>query len=65
MKALGIDHGDKRIGIAVSDELGMLAHPLEYILAEPYEIFLKRLKNCILLVFLKSYPLKAMLEAGQ
>ena len=44
MKALGIDHGDKRIGIAVSDDLGMLAHPLEYILSEPYEIFLKRLK---------------------
>jgi RNase H-fold protein (predicted Holliday junction resolvase) len=32
MKALGIDHGDKRMGIAASDELGMLAHPLEFIL---------------------------------
>ena len=47
MKALGIDHGDKRIGIAVSDDLGMLAHPLEYILAEPYEGFLKRLKTIL------------------
>ncbi len=47
MKALGIDHGDKRIGIAVSDDLGMLAHPLEYILAEPYEGFLKRLKTTL------------------
>ena len=28
MKALGIDHGDKRMGIAASDDLGMLAHPL-------------------------------------
>jgi putative Holliday junction resolvase len=28
-RALGIDHGDARIGLAVSDELGMLAHPLE------------------------------------
>jgi putative Holliday junction resolvase len=30
-RALGIDHGDARIGLAVSDELGMLAHPLETI----------------------------------
>lgn len=28
-RALGIDHGDARIGLAISDELGMLAHPLE------------------------------------
>ena len=30
-KALGIDLGDARIGVAGSDELGMLAHPLETI----------------------------------
>ena len=47
MKVLGIDHGDKRMGIAASDELGMLAHPLEFILAEPYEGFLKRLKEIL------------------
>jgi len=29
MRLLGIDHGDARIGLAISDELGMLAHPLE------------------------------------
>ena len=29
--ALGIDHGEARIGLAISDELGMLAHPLETI----------------------------------
>ena len=28
-RALGIDHGDARIGLAISDELGMLAHALE------------------------------------
>ena len=28
-RSLGIDHGDARIGLAISDELGMLAHPLE------------------------------------
>lgn len=28
-RALGIDYGSVRIGLALSDELGMLAHPLE------------------------------------
>jgi putative Holliday junction resolvase len=31
---LGIDFGAARIGIAISDELGLLAHPLETISAE-------------------------------
>jgi putative Holliday junction resolvase len=30
-RSLGIDHGDARIGLAISDDLGMLAHPLETI----------------------------------
>src|SRR5947209_7386353 len=30
-RALGIDHGDARIGLAISDDLNMLAHPLETI----------------------------------
>jgi putative Holliday junction resolvase len=29
LRALGIDHGEARLGLALSDELGMLAHPLE------------------------------------
>ena len=29
--ALGIDHGDARIGIAATDPLGILAHPMETI----------------------------------
>jgi putative Holliday junction resolvase len=29
--ALGIDLGDARVGIAASDDLGMLAHPMETI----------------------------------
>ena len=33
-RALGIDHGEARIGLAISDELGMLAHPLETIHAK-------------------------------
>jgi putative Holliday junction resolvase len=31
IRALGIDLGEARIGLAISDELGMLAHPLETI----------------------------------
>lgn len=34
MRILGIDHGTVRIGLALSDELGMLAHPLETV-SEP------------------------------
>jgi putative Holliday junction resolvase len=47
MRILGIDHGTKRIGIAISDELGVIAQPLEFILAEPFAKFLERLKEII------------------
>ncbi|HVK59073.1 MAG TPA: Holliday junction resolvase RuvX [Candidatus Kapabacteria bacterium] len=47
MRVLAIDHGTKRMGIAVSDPSGMIALPLEYILAEPFDGFLKRLKELI------------------
>jgi putative Holliday junction resolvase len=30
-RMLGIDFGEARVGVAISDELGMLAHPLETI----------------------------------
>ena len=33
-RALGIDLGEARVGVAVSDELGMLAHPLETIVVK-------------------------------
>jgi len=35
MRVLAIDYGTKRMGIAVSDELGIVAQPLEYILPNP------------------------------
>ena len=35
------------MGIAVSDELKVIAQPLEFILAEPFANFLKRLKEII------------------
>lgn len=44
MRVLAIDPGSRRIGIAISDELGMLAHPLEFIEAEPFEAFFLRLQ---------------------
>jgi putative holliday junction resolvase len=47
MRILGIDHGTKRIGLAISDELGIIAQPLEYVLAEPFDKFLARLKEII------------------
>jgi putative holliday junction resolvase len=47
MRVLAIDHGSKRMGIALSDPSGMIALPLEYILAEPFAAFLARLKELI------------------
>jgi putative Holliday junction resolvase len=45
MRILAIDHGTKRIGIAISDELQMIAQPVEFIAAEPFADFLTRLKE--------------------
>jgi putative Holliday junction resolvase len=47
MRILAIDHGTKRMGIAVSDELGMIAQPLEFIPAEPFAEFLNRLEEIL------------------
>jgi putative Holliday junction resolvase len=47
MRILGIDHGTKRIGLAISDELGVIAQPLEFVPAEPFDKFLARLKEII------------------
>lgn len=45
MRILALDHGTKRIGVAISDELQMIATPLEFIPAEPFADFLERLKQ--------------------
>jgi len=45
MRVLAIDHGSKRMGIAVSDELQVIAQPLEYLPAEPLDKFFERLKQ--------------------
>lgn len=43
MRVLALDHGTKRIGVAISDELGIIAQPLEFIPAEPVAGFYQRL----------------------
>ena len=47
MRVLAIDHGTKRMGIALSDPSGMIALPLEFVPAEPFNAFLERLKTLI------------------
>lgn len=47
MRILAIDHGTVRMGLALSDELGMIAQPLEFVPAAPFDKFLARLKEII------------------
>lgn len=47
MRILAIDHGERRMGIAISDELKMMAHPLEFIPAHPFADFLARLQQLL------------------
>ena len=47
MRVLAIDHGTVRMGIAMSDELKIIAQPLEFIPAEPFSGFLERLKDLL------------------
>jgi putative Holliday junction resolvase len=47
MRVLGIDHGTVRMGIAMSDELKIIAQPFEFIPAEPFSGFLDRLKELL------------------
>lgn len=47
MRILAIDHGSTRMGIAISDEMQMIAQPLEFIPADPFDKFLVRLKEIL------------------
>jgi putative Holliday junction resolvase len=47
MRILALDHGTKRIGLALSDETATIAQPLEFLDAEPEEGFLKQLKAIV------------------
>ena len=47
MRILALDPGSKRVGVALSDELKLIAQPLEFIPAEPFAAFLNRLKTLL------------------
>lgn len=47
MRILALDHGTRRVGVAVSDEMSLIAQPLEYIAPEPFADFLARLKEIL------------------
>ena len=47
MRILGLDHGTKRIGVAISDELKMIAQPLEFIPAHPFDSVVARLREIL------------------
>lgn len=47
MRILALDHGVKRIGIAISDELNLIAQPIEFVPAVPFDSFLARLRELI------------------
>lgn len=43
IRALGIDYGSARIGLAASDEIGLLAHPVETVPAADRSAAMKRI----------------------
>ncbi len=54
-KILGLDIGKKRIGIAISDAMGLIAHPVETISREPDEKSIEKIKqickdNCVKII---------------
>ncbi len=47
MRILALDPGTVRVGVAISDELRMMARPLEFIPAEPFTALVDRVKELI------------------
>ena len=47
MIAIGIDFGESRIGVAASDALGMLAHPVETVAAQPPDAARRRIAEIV------------------
>jgi putative Holliday junction resolvase len=47
MRVLAIDHGSKRVGLALSDPTGTIALPLEYVPAQPAANLLSRLQAIV------------------
>lgn len=60
--ALGIDHGDARIGIAATDDFGILAHPVETIdrsKIDPLERIAELARNRKIRTLVLGLPLRA------
>src|SRR5665213_1874271 len=47
MRILAIDHGTKRVGLALSDETGTIASPLQFLPAEPAAKLFERLQGIV------------------
>lgn len=47
MRVLDLDHGTKRIGIAIADPTGTLAQPVGYWPMEPFAAFMERLRGLL------------------
>ena len=47
MRILALDYGSKRIGVALSDELKMIAQPLEFYSAHPFADFVAGLEELL------------------
>jgi len=47
MRVMALDYGTRRVGVAVSDELGMLARPLGFLPAHPLAELVETLKRLI------------------
>ncbi len=65
--ALGIDYGDARIGIAATDPLGILAHPVESIHlrnTEPLERIAQLVQERGIVTLVLGYPLRLDGTAG-
>lgn len=47
MRILALDHGTRRIGVAVTDEMQIIATPLEFIPAESMDKVIERLQQLV------------------
>jgi putative Holliday junction resolvase len=47
MRILGIDHGTKRVGLAISDETATIAQPMEFLAAHPEANLLGRIGEIV------------------
>ena len=47
MRIIGIDYGDKRVGVALSDPMGWSAHELETIIIQSKKLLFNRIKEII------------------